>query len=59
MGGRRESVPEVIFFSFAKLFLAWERGTSANELSFERIQQQYGPEEGLRVQGLRKFRTMA
>lgn len=31
MGGRRESVPEVIFFSFAKLFLAWERGTSANE----------------------------
>ena len=49
MGGRRESVPEVIFFSFAKLFLAWERGASANELSFNRIQQQYGPEEGLRV----------
>ena len=33
MGGRRESVPEVIFFSFTKLFLAWERGTSANELN--------------------------
>lgn len=49
MGGRRESDPEVIFFCFAKLFLAWERGTSANELSFKGTQQQYGPDEGLRV----------
>lgn len=31
MGGRRESVPEVICFSFAKLILAWKRGTTAND----------------------------
>lgn len=55
MGGRRESVPEVICFSFAKLVLAWKR---VRLLMIKFSGDSTTIWTGRRVQGLRKLTMM-
>lgn len=46
-GGKRECVPEVIIFLFARLVLAWERGLiSANESSSQGPKNNMAREKG-------------